>query len=107
VEFEWDEEKTRANQRKHDIDFAEATSVFDDRHERTLFDPAHFGAENRDISLGCDDGGSPVVVSFTERGVRIRSIGASKANRREWQIHEKRSAQEAGQWRRRRTAASL
>jgi uncharacterized DUF497 family protein len=30
VRFEWDEEKARANRRKHGVSFEEAKTVFDD-----------------------------------------------------------------------------
>lgn len=39
--FEWDSEKEAANQRKHGVTFAEASTVFGDPFARTRADPLH------------------------------------------------------------------
>ena len=45
--FEWDEEKARANLRKHGISFEEAVTVFLDPCSATIADPDHSAAEQR------------------------------------------------------------
>jgi uncharacterized protein len=42
IEFEWDEAKNAANQRKHGISFEEAKSVFYDSDAIQFFDAEHF-----------------------------------------------------------------
>ena len=37
--FEWDEEKRRANLRKHGVEFADAATAFDDDNAVTMPDP--------------------------------------------------------------------
>jgi len=39
--FEWDEDKARSNQTKHDITFDEAATVFDDPLTRIFDDELH------------------------------------------------------------------
>lgn len=39
--FEWDEEKAKANLKKHRVDFDEATTVFMDPYSMTIHDPVH------------------------------------------------------------------
>jgi uncharacterized DUF497 family protein len=39
--FEWDPEKARENEQKHEVTFAEAAEVFDDDHSSSAPDPDH------------------------------------------------------------------
>jgi len=41
LNFEWDEEKAKANFRKHRVSFDEATTVFTDLLSITIADPDH------------------------------------------------------------------
>ena len=41
MEFEWDPEKARANERKHNLGFHEAATVFGDPLAVTFSDPDH------------------------------------------------------------------
>jgi uncharacterized DUF497 family protein len=41
IEFDWDEDKNKANRKKHGIWFEEARSVFDDLHGRLFLDSEH------------------------------------------------------------------
>jgi uncharacterized DUF497 family protein len=52
VEFEWDPEKDAANLQKHGVDFSEASTIFGDRLDVTISDPAHSEGESRFLSLG-------------------------------------------------------
>ena len=78
-EFEWDGRKAAVNRRKHVIDFADATAVFDD--ERALTVPGEITAvdETRMLTLGRDTLGRVLVVAYTSRGDRIRLISARRA----------------------------
>ena len=50
--FEWDENKSLANQKKHGISFEEAKTVFYDESARIIHDPDHSEDEDRFILLG-------------------------------------------------------
>jgi len=82
-EVEWDETKNRLNQRKHNVSFEEAATVFIDPLEITIDDPAHGISENRFISIGQSFKRRLLVVSYTERAGRIRIVTARKPTRRE------------------------
>ncbi len=80
--FEWDEEKRRANLRKHGVEFADAATAFDDDNAVTMPDPDSEG-EERFLTLANDALGRLLVVVYTWRGDSIRLISARKATRRE------------------------
>jgi len=50
--FEWDDEKARANRRKHGVSFDEAATVFGDPLSITIPDPDHSSQENRFVLMG-------------------------------------------------------
>ena len=52
IRFEWDDRKDSANQRKHGVSFAEASSAFADEHGLLIGDPDHIEDEDRYILLG-------------------------------------------------------
>ena len=90
MEFEWDTAKAQSNTEKHGVSFAEAMTVFGDPLEVTIPDPDHSEAEARFLSLGYSQQGRLLVVSYTERGERIRLISAREAvplerKRYEWE----------------------
>ena len=83
--FEWDEEKDRANTRKHLISFQEAKTVFDGEVLTVVDNRADYG-EGRLLSLGeleLERETVVIVVAHTKRGVRTRIISARRANRKE------------------------
>lgn len=82
-DFEWDTAKARANFRKHGIDFADVTSVFEDERAITIRDGLSAVDEQRFLSLGRDARGRVVVVAYTWRGSTIRIFSARKATPRE------------------------
>ena len=45
--FEWDDEKSRENIRKHGVAFDEARTVFNDPLAMTISDPEHSSQEDR------------------------------------------------------------
>ncbi|MDT8447293.1 MAG: BrnT family toxin [bacterium] len=77
VEFEWDEEKNRSNQEKHQVAFEEAQNVFLDAHRLIIEDLDHSNTEERFYCIG-KVGESLLTVRFTLRGETIRIIGAGK-----------------------------
>jgi len=87
-EVEWDESKNRINQRKHDVSFQEAATIFLDPLELTIDDPAHTVSEHRFISIGQSFTGRLLVVSYAEVANRIRIITARKPTRRERRVYE-------------------
>jgi len=87
VTFEWDEDKRRANLRKHGVEFADAVSAFDDDNAMTLRDAGSEG-EERFVTLAADAFGRLLVVVYTWREEGIRLISARKATRRERKQYE-------------------
>jgi uncharacterized DUF497 family protein len=78
--FEWDEEKSKGNIRKHGVSFDEAKTVFNDPFAMTIADPDHSLQEDRYIDMGMSSRGRLLVVWYTERGQNIRIIGSRKAS---------------------------
>lgn len=90
LEFEWDSEKARVNERKHGITFFEASEVFGDEHASSAPDPDHSRTESRYLIFGISRGGRYLVVSYTERNDRIRLISARQMTPRERKAYEQR-----------------
>jgi uncharacterized DUF497 family protein len=89
--FEWDDEKDRANQRKHRISFARATQVFDDPGVVFLADRVVDG-EERFQAIGLIEGIYLIVVVHAIRGDEVnevyRIISARRAKTDEERIYE-------------------
>jgi len=77
--FEWDSRKARANRRQHDVDFADATAVFEDEWGLTVADEISPVDEQRYVTMGRDTLDRILVVAYTWRGDRIRMISARRA----------------------------
>ena len=78
-EFEWDPRKAAVNRRKHGIDLADATVVFEDERALTVPDEITAVDETRMLTLGRDAMGRVLVVAYTWRSDRIRLISARRA----------------------------
>ena len=89
LNFEWDEEKAKANLKKHAVSFDEATTVFMDYFSMTKSDPEHSVDEQRYIDIGISDEGNVLVVAYTERGTNIRIISCRKATHSERRFYKK------------------
>ncbi|MDP3602179.1 MAG: BrnT family toxin [Bosea sp. (in: a-proteobacteria)] len=76
--FQWDEAKSKANEAKHDVSFAEASLVFRGRFMARQDARRDYG-EARFIALGLSQGRLLRVV-YTRRGGDIRIISAWKAS---------------------------
>ena len=88
IEFEWDEQKNKANIEKHDIDFQDAVLLFESPIIARIDDRQDYG-EKRWIALGRIKETICVVV-YTLRKSKIRIISLRKANKSEREIyHEK------------------
>ncbi len=86
--IEWDPEKARRNLLKHGVSFDEAATVFGDPMSVTVPDPDHSRGESRYVDVGRSRTGLLLVVSYTDRGGRLRLISARPATRRERRTHE-------------------
>jgi hypothetical protein len=73
--FEWDEEKDRDNQTKHNISFALAQLAFFDPHRVIVEDVHHSSEEERFYCIG-RVGDGIITVRFTYRVNIIRIYGA-------------------------------
>jgi uncharacterized DUF497 family protein len=93
VEFEWDPEKAEENLRSHGVAFTEAQTVFGDPLEVTIPDPDHSEGEFRFLSLGRSETDRLLIVSYTERGSRIRIISAREATPKERRDYESESGE--------------
>lgn len=92
LQFEWDERKSAANQRKHGVSFKEASTVFSDERALLIDDPDHSDDEDRFILLGISSDLRMLVVCHCYRAADdlIRIISARKATRNEQRQYNKR-----------------
>ena len=86
MEFEWDPEKNRINQRKHGIPFEVAILVFDDENRLEEYDISHSDDEDRYSVIGMVGKLLYVVCTYrTENKVRIISARlATKLEKRRY-----------------------
>jgi uncharacterized DUF497 family protein len=94
VIYEWDPQKAKANLREHRVSFEEAATVFLDPLAFTYPDPDHSGDEFREITIGHSARLGVIFLSHTQRGDRIRIIGARKATRGERKQYEESTSKE-------------
>lgn len=73
--FEWDDEKDKKNQAKHEVSFSLAQHAFLDPKRIIAEDVNHNTNEERYYCIGCVDAGI-ITVRFTYRGSVIRIYGA-------------------------------
>ena len=87
--------KGRANERKHDVSFEEAQTVFADELGLLIHDPDHSDDEDRFVILGLSSSLRTLVVChcYREGDDVIRIISARKADRRERQRYNQRWSQ--------------
>ena len=82
---EWDEEKDKLNQKKHNIGFDTAALVFADPRHIEYSDESHSEDEERYIVLGVVN--SLLFVVCTDRNESTRIISARRANAKERSIY--------------------
>jgi hypothetical protein len=90
LNFEWDNKKAKANQKKHGISFEEAVTVFGDYLSLTIADPLHSENEERLFTIGNSNQNCLLVVAHTDRNNKIRIISARKATRAERKVYEEK-----------------
>ena len=84
----WDEAKNLSNQKKHDVSFEEAETVFYDDDSVLFDDPDHSVGEERFLIIGVTDTEKLCIVSHCYRDEDvIRIISARKATKHEKQIY--------------------
>ncbi|MDM8537691.1 BrnT family toxin [Desulfobacterales bacterium HSG17] len=88
IVFEWDKNKAEINKQKHGISFDEAQTVFIDNLSVMKLDINHSNTEERLLIIGTSSNNQIIVISYTERGDRIRLISARKATRNERKQYE-------------------
>lgn len=85
MKFEWDKQKSIANQKKHGISFSDALTVFLDNHVNVELDSED---EQRFAAIG------PIrkkffTIVYTKRKGKIRLISARRSRKDEEQYHAK------------------
>ena len=87
----WDEEKNKANIRKHGVSFYEAATVFKDENALYRPDDKHSDDEERVIVLGLSKNLKLLLVCHCYRNgdAIIRIISARKANKEECKQYER------------------
>lgn len=85
IKFEWNQAKSRSNQKKHGVSFEEAQTVFYDDFAIQFFDETNSNLEDRFLMLGRSVESRLLLVCHCERdeGHSIRIISARKATKSE------------------------
>jgi hypothetical protein len=85
MEFEFDEQKSRANKAKHGLDFVEAQALWYDADALEI--PARMDDESRNMVIGKigDRHWSAIV---TQRGEKIRLISVRRSRKKERELYE-------------------
>jgi uncharacterized DUF497 family protein len=85
LEFSWDPEKKKSNQKKHGVSFQEAQTVFYDENGRIIHDPDHSEDEDRFILIGMSTIHRILAVChcYWSQETVIRIISARKATKNE------------------------
>jgi uncharacterized DUF497 family protein len=89
-DFEWDDDKAAANERKHGVNFVEAAPVFEDVDLLVNIDPVD---PARFIAVGFSSVARVLVVVHLSRAERTRLISARRATLREENAYGERRGQ--------------
>jgi len=87
--FTWDEEKNKANIKKHKVTFSEAATVFDDDNAVYFDDEAHSQEEERFVVIGFSERARMLMVChcYRDEDAIIRIISARKADKEESEFY--------------------
>jgi uncharacterized DUF497 family protein len=88
-EYEWDEEKRRANLQKHKLDFRAAGRVYESQNKITTMDP--YPHEERFRDYAAINGTVRVLIYTLRRGgevVRFISFRAAEPHEERWYYEE-------------------
>jgi hypothetical protein len=88
MKFEWDPQKAINNLQKHQVDFDEASTIFDDPLFITFLDEEHSSNEERYITIGLSSKNRLLMVAHTERIDTIRIISARKVTKNEEKFYQ-------------------
>ena len=88
MKFQWDPAKARSNLQKHQVDFEEASTIFDDPQFITFLDEEHSADEERYITIGLSNKSRLLMVAHTERDDTIRIISARKVTKNEEKFYQ-------------------
>ena len=88
MEYEWNPEKDRINQRLHGVSFAEASTVFLDPLAATVPDNRFALEEFRFRTTGYTLTNRLIIVAHTDRDDRIRIISARAVTAKERRQYE-------------------
>ena len=91
IAFEWDPDKDRANQGKHGVGSAEASTVFGDPLSIAIPDPDHSAEEERFVIIGMSGQSRLLIVVHTVRRESIRLISARMVTKHERLKYEETS----------------
>jgi len=86
VKFEWDEEKSLANQSKHGVGFDTARAMWNDSNRVEV--QISYPFEDRSILMG-KIANKLWTAIFTHRGNAIRIISVRRARKKETRLYEK------------------
>jgi uncharacterized DUF497 family protein len=91
LQFSWDNRKSSANRKKHDVSFEEAQTVFFDEQAILYDDPDHSDEEDRFIIIGLSFKPRVLVGCHFYRASEseIRIISARKATKKEQKAYFK------------------
>ena len=95
-QFEWDAAKAVTNIRDHRVAFEEALTVFADPLARIFADPDHSADEAREVIIGHSTQTRLIIVAFTERDNKIRTISAREVTARERRDYEENTPKSEG-----------
>ena len=87
MRFEWDDEKSRTNKAKHDIDFDTAKELWDDPNRVEIL--TSYQLENRSILIGKIDKMLWTAI-FTKRSNSIRIISVRRTRKKEAKLYGKK-----------------
>jgi uncharacterized DUF497 family protein len=92
MQFEWDDRKELANERKHGVSFLEARTVFGDPQALHEYDGPHSWGEERFIIIGTSEERRVLCVVYVERiEETFRLISARTASLRERRAYEEKA----------------
>lgn len=87
--FEWDDEKDRINQQKHEMPLRAGIPVFDDMNAIEFEDDRYDYGEERYVLIGFDNRTKLLYVVYTMRGEGVtRLISVRKATKSERKLYE-------------------
>ncbi|MEK6678046.1 MAG: BrnT family toxin [Nitrospirota bacterium] len=88
--FEWDEEKDKENQIKHNVSFSMAQYAFRDLHRVIVEDVSHSSDEKRFYCIGrIGDGVMTVRFTYRENIIRIYGAGYWRKGRKIYEEQNK------------------